>query len=116
MNTDNMWWKSEDKDLASSVFAYVGRLANEQAYVSDSNYRNMRLYGNVEPYALRGYAGYRAEQTSGIAHRVTLNIVQSMVDTVVSKITKNKPRVTFLTDGGEWDQQTRAKKLTQYID
>jgi hypothetical protein len=37
-----------------------------------------------------------------------------MVDTAVSKIIKNKPKPTFLTDEGNWELQQRAKKLDKY--
>ena len=39
-----------------------------------------------------------------------------MIDTIVSKVTKNKPKPTFLTDGGDWDLQQKAKKLTKYCE
>lgn len=58
----------------------------------------------------------RVESSFNLTHRVTLNIIQSMVDTVVSKITKNKPKPTFLTDGADWELQQKAKKLTKYCE
>ena len=35
---------------------------------------------------------------------------------VVSKITKNKPKPTFLTDGADWELQQKAKKLTKFCE
>ncbi len=111
------WWQAKGgKQLADDVFQYVGRLTTEQAYRQDENWKNMRLYGNVEAYALRNYGFYKAEPTGVTANRVTLNIVQSMIDTVTSKITKSKPKPTFLTEGGDWEMQRRAKKLTQFVE
>jgi len=110
------WWNRDAKDLASNVFAYIEHLATEQSYVTDSNYKNIRLYGNLEPYSLRALGFERAEPAASSTNKVTLNIVQSMVDTVVSKITKNKPKPTFLTDGGDWSTQSKAKKLTQFCE
>ncbi len=113
------WWRpdlTDGKQVASSVFMYVKWLEEQQSYRSDDNYRNMRLYGNLEAYALRGYNAQRAEPSSAVLNRVTLNIVQSMVDTVVSKLSKNKPKPTFLTEGGNWEMQRRAMKLTQFVE
>jgi hypothetical protein len=37
-----------------------------------------------------------------------------MVDTVTAKITKNKPKPTFLTEAGDFSLQQKAKLLTQF--
>jgi hypothetical protein len=110
------WYEKEGQDLADSLFAYVSYLRKEQGYRQDENYRHMRLYGNLEPFSIRNYGFYRAETSSAAQNRVTLNIVQSMVDTVVSKLSKNKPRPLFLTDGGDWALQRKAEKLSKFID
>lgn len=47
--------------------------------------------------------------------RVRLNIVQSCVQTLLNKVTKNQPRVTFLTDQGDWDKQQEAKKREKFV-
>lgn len=115
-NSDFFWWNKAEKDIAPSVFALLGRLHNEQSYIEDKNYRNMRLYGNLEAAAIRGFSASRAEPTYATQNRVTLNIIQSMVDTVVSKITKNRPKPSFLTEGGDFSAQRRAMKLTQFCE
>lgn len=113
---DSSWWKLKPKELHKSVFAYLKALETKQSYKNDALVQQMRLYGNLEASALRGYNLLKVEPSVGIQHRVTLNIIQSMVDTVVSKITKNKPKPSFLTDGGDWSLQRRAKKLTQFAE
>lgn len=47
--------------------------------------------------------------------RVRLNLVQSCAQTLLNKITKNQPRVTFLTDDGDWDKQQQAKKREKFV-
>jgi hypothetical protein len=117
MQINQFWWDTEDEGaLASDLFGYVNRLIQQQSYRQEENFKHMRLYGNMEAYALRGYGFYNAEPSSIVAGRVTLNVVQSMVDTVTSKLTKNKPKPTFLTEGGNWEMQSRAKKLTQFVE
>lgn len=113
---NDFWYKKKGDDLANTLFDYLNRLKEDQSYRQEENFKFMRLYGNMEPSALRNYAFYRAEPVAAIQHRVTLNIVQSMIDTVTSKLTKNKPRPSFLTDGGDWTIQRKAKKLTQFTD
>jgi hypothetical protein len=91
-------------------------LNNTQSYRNADNIKNMRLYGNFDILGIDAYNYMRVESSFNLTHRVTLNIIQSMIDTVVSKITKNKPKPTFLTDGADWDLQQRAKKLTKYCE
>jgi hypothetical protein len=47
--------------------------------------------------------------------RVRVNIVQSCVDTLLNKVTKNLPRATFLTDDGDWSNQEKAKKREKFV-
>lgn len=116
MNDSYRWYEREGNDMAQALFGYVKQLRKDQSYRQDENFRHLRLYGNMEAFSLRNYSFYRAETSSSVVNRVTLNIVQSMIDTVVSKITKNRPKPSFLTDGGDWSMQRKAKKLQQFID
>lgn len=113
---DYKWYNKSGTELADSLTAYVKSLRTDQQYLQDENFRYLRLYGNMEAFSVRNYGFYRAETSSAVQNRVTLNIIQSMVDTVVSKISKNKPRPLFLTGGGDWQMERKAKKLTQFVD
>lgn len=113
---DHYWWKEPEDRIAQAVFGYIQYLDQDQTYRQSDNFKYLRLYGNMDLFGLRSYQVLRADPSSATVNRVTMNIVQSMVDTVVSKIAKNKPKPTFLTEGGMWDQQQRAKKLTQFVE
>jgi hypothetical protein len=110
------WWKSNKQDLHTNVFAYVGHLEQNQAYKSSDNLRYMRLYGNYEMLGLDSYSYTRVETSYNVTHRVTLNVIQSIIDTVISKMAKNKPKPMFLTDGGDFSLQQKAKKLTKFME
>lgn len=108
------WWRTKKNSAHTDVFPYVRQLDNFQGYKQQDNLRNMRLYGNMEFSGISAFNYARTEPTYNVQNRVTLNIVQSMIDTVVSKIAKNKPRPYFLTNNGDWSQQRKAEKLTQF--
>jgi len=110
------WWKEDEKDSHKAVTAYIDHLDRDQSYKSQENLKHMKLYGNYEMSGIDSMSYSRAETTTNMSHRVTLNIVKSMIDTVVSKMAKNKPRPSFLTDGGDWTLQQKAKKLTKYCE
>lgn len=115
--TNNMyWWREKEDKIHESVFAKVKHLQEKQSFRSGDNMRFMKLYGNYELMGLQAYQYARTETSYNTMNRVTLNVVQSMIDTVVSKITKSKPKATFLTDGGDWSLQSKAKKLTKFVE
>lgn len=110
------WWNQKDHQVHQSVFSFIKYVDQDQSYKQNQNFKWMRLYGNYDLLNLRGYNYVRTEPSTSIQNRVTMNIVQSMIDTVVSKITKNKPKPMFLTDGGDFTKTRRAKKLTQFVE
>lgn len=112
----DFYWYKGNKDVNDRVFPYIKYLERNQDYKSKMNLRYFRLYGNSDILPLSAYNFMRTEPSYSVSNRVTMNVVQSMIDTVVSKITKNKPRPMFLTSGGDWSLQRKAKKLTQFVE
>lgn len=111
------WWKDSEKEKHKVIFEYIQYLDQNQQYRQTDNIRFMRLYGNYPDSAFNMYNYSRAESsTYNIQNRVTLNVIQNMIDTVTSKITKTKPKPMFLTDGGTYKMQTRAKKLNKFCE
>jgi len=116
INDGSRWFESSDNDLHQDVFAYLKHMDKAQSYRSSDNLRAAKMYGNFDILGLDAYSYTRSESSASINHKITMNVVQSLIDTVVSKITKNKPRPTFLTSNGVWSLQNKAKKLTKFID
>lgn len=115
-NNGMHWWRTPEKDAHKDIFAYIGYLDQNQGYRSADNLRFARLYGNYDMTGLDSYSYTRVETSFNVTHRVTMNIIQSMIDTVVSKVGKNKPKPTFLTDGGDFTLQLKAKKLSKFVE
>lgn len=110
---DNKFWWESKKDIYQRMLAKFDAL-RERAKDRDSEaLLNMRLYGNVymRDLSLHGYSQVSSHHKS---HRVQMNICQSMVDTVTAKVTSNYPKVQFLTDGGNFSEQQKAKRLTKF--
>lgn len=69
-------------------------------------------------FFMYGHSTLQGQHTSPFEftrERVRINLVQSCVDTLLNKITKNNPRATFLTDDGDWDMQQQAKKREKFV-
>lgn len=80
--------------------------------------RSIEDYGNMEGIGLNGFAltTMPNRPKTAIKERVTYNVIQSCVDSITSKISKNKPKPLFLTNMGKWEQQRKAKKLNQFVE
>lgn len=109
MNYNKPWWESEG-ELHKEVFAAVNNTRKNQLSTDDLDQRHYRLYSGLPLYS----AFTQPLQDVGELN-FSMNVVQSGVNTMVSKISKNKVRPSFLTDEGDWGMQQQAKKLDRYV-
>ena len=107
------WWASSDNPHEGVVEAVEG-IKDAQEFRSTDNLYHLRLYGNIAPTTLGSVSNYEGAKSSS-NHRVTLNVIQSCTDTVTARIAKNKPKATFLTTGGDWSMQQKAKRLDKFV-
>lgn len=108
-DTDTYWWKEDPQSIHQAIHNYVRFLDKNQPYVLEDDKRHLKLYGNSDIFALRprSYSHTRMD-------RLKLNVIKSVCDTATAKITKNKIKPTFLTSGGDWSFQQKAKKLEKF--
>lgn len=110
------WWQNEDLDqMASDLYDTISYIDMEQADRRERNLRCMRLYGNMDFAGMGPYSYNRVSTPNLPENRVKYNVVSSATDTICAKISKMKPRMSFLTNGGNFSLQEEAKKLTKYI-
>ena len=111
------WWKLKPADAYSAIFEQVNWLYENGTDRTSKNQRCARLYGNSDYIGSPGnYSQGGNNGTQLPEDRVKMNVIASMADTVHSKISKMKPRVSFLTSGGDYFLGEEAKKLTKFID
>lgn len=104
------WWEAK-QDVHREVFKALNNITKNQTAQQDLDERHFRLYSGLPLYSVFTFSTeYEANDL-----KFTMNVVQSCVNTLVSKISKNKVRPTFLTDGGDWGMQQQAKKLDKYV-
>src|SRR5271165_1419395 len=111
------WWEEPIENLPAALFGVVKYLKYNQSIRTTQLLTSTRLYGNLTLMGLNGLTYSKiASVTSASSSRLTYNVVQSAIDTVVAKMAKNKPKPLFLTSGGDYRLQRRAKKLTKYVE
>jgi hypothetical protein len=111
------WWLEKDtKDAADAISANLSYWAqNQRARLRMLN-RYARLYGNLSAL---GYSQSSLALTSSLAaqysENVTLNVTGSVVDTLTSKVCRNKPKPYAVTDNGNRKAQRVAKNRNVFI-
>ncbi len=112
------WWRAATKrELADQIVATASFLKEQQQYRFRQASIHARMYGNIP---LMNFAGTNLTKMNTVntlpVDRPTMNVVQSCVDTLVSRLTQSKPRPLFLTDGGDYKARSLAKQLNQFIE
>lgn len=110
------WWKAGKTDLSGELTGTAAFLKETQAYRQRQTAIWARLYGNMSLYNFIGSNISKMDQTHGLpTDRPTFNIVQSCTDTLVSRISQNRPAPVFLTDNGDYRERNLAKRLNNFI-
>lgn len=112
------WWRAGSKrELADQIVATASYLKEQQQYRFRQASIHARMYGNIPLMNFAGTSLTKMNTTNNLpVDRPTMNVVQSCVDTLVSRLTQSKPRPLFLTDGGDYKARSLAKQLNQFIE
>lgn len=114
------WWKTQDDDsmLANQIAGTIKYIGRQQSGRLEQLVVSTRLYGNTNGFSLTGSSFTRANNvnTSPSGQRITYNLTQSCIDTLVSKMAKNKFVPTFATSGGIWKMQKKAEQLNKFME
>jgi hypothetical protein len=116
-NKERRWWMLKGSDAADVISGTLNLIRDAQSFRATQWIVSARLYGNLAPTTLAGVSFSKlAAQQPALRDRISYNVVQSVVDTAVSRVTRNRPKPLFLTSGGDYKKQREAKKLNQFLD
>lgn len=111
------WWMLPPDEMSQGIVAVCNSISQADSRRQTQYQTSVRLYGNLSLMGVNGlsYAKLTSVQAP-LRDRVSYNVIQSAIDTVQAKMAKNKPKPLFLTSGGDWKLQRRAKKLDKFVD
>jgi hypothetical protein len=111
------WWLEKDGNRAAAfMLTTAAWLKESQAYRYRQAAIFARLYGNQSLYSFAGTNIAKIDQDHGLPQdRPTFNLVQSVTDTLVSRLSQSRPQPVFLTDNADYKQRNLAKKLNNFI-
>ncbi len=110
------WWNAaDDKDLMAqqlSTTEYLKR-TNQMRVRQASIFT--RLYSGKPLYNFLASNATLDNSNQLPIGRPTANVVYSCTDTLVSRISQDRPKPTFLTDGGDYKERKLAKEANAFI-
>lgn len=111
------WWMEEEPNKAAALMlTSAAYLKESQAYRYRQAAIYARLYGNQNLYSFAGTNIAKMDMNYGLpSERPTFNLIQSAVDTLVSRISQSRPQPVFLTDNSDYKQRNLAKQLNNFI-
>jgi hypothetical protein len=110
------WWRLKGREAADAIGSDVTTLQKAQSERMRQQVIASRLYGNTSALGSSSAYGRLHRSMASQRERITYNAVQEIVDTLVSRVGETKPRPYFLTSGGSYRQQRKAKKLNQWVE
>ena len=117
---DARWWLDEFEDTrAQHVMAVAGQTYKDSESLRQGMGRWASLYANDPVINLQLGFSSRARARSSVAVRtapLALNAVKAVSDTYVALITRDRPKVSCVTSGGEWDLQRKAESLEKFVE
>lgn len=111
------WWKAkDDRELATQLCGTLSYLKTNQTYRLRQLAVDIRLYCGLAVYSYAGSTVAKMDRTKTLPDdKPTFNIIQSCIDTLLSRLTQNEPEPKFLTDGADYKQRHLAQELNQFI-
>lgn len=111
------WWTADTKEQrALQALSTAAYLKKEQLYRPRQASIFARLYGNLPLFNFIGSGLNRMQVGSNLpVDRPTMNVIQSCIDTKVSRITQSRPRPLFLTNGGDYKDMNLSDQMNRFI-
>lgn len=115
-STLHQWWTEKNADKAAAfLLTSAAFLKESQNYRYRQTAMHARLYGNQSLFSFAGSNLGKIESNQGLPQdRPTFNLVQSCIDTLVSRISQSRPQPVFLTDNGDYKQRLLSQKLNNF--
>jgi hypothetical protein len=111
------WWEAKNsEERAQQLLATVAYLKQGQQFRHRQAAQFARLYSGQSLYSFVGSNLTKMDQITTLApNRPTYNLISSVTDTLVSRLTQSRPTPVFLTDNSDYKERNLAKKLNEFI-
>lgn len=104
-------WYARKGPPHKGIVAIVQRLIAEKRRNELATWREIFLDRRPASTVAAARAGYERPQM-----RARMNIVRNATETLIARCGKNQPRPWFVTIGGDWKLQRKAKKTGRFVE
>ena len=105
---DTFWWQAEEEPHAA-ISKFINILRDEQEHYYNDVATFMGLYNGRPIHSRYAYGSVQYAQMR--QPRLTFNIIHSLCQAANSKISKHRPAISFLTEGGNYSQKRKSKLI-----
>lgn len=112
-STSARWWEADKGDAHTALVPVWQVVRDENGWRVDADEYHAGLYSASDRPGVRSRS--RRDYTYGPS-TLPYNVCRSAVDTLQTKIAKHRPLPQVLTQRGNWKNQKRARKMTQFIE
>lgn len=111
------WWLARDENqLAKELCGVASWLKTHQVWRMRQLSVSVRLYSGLSVYSYAGSNVSKMDRTKTLPDdRPTFNLIQACTDTLVSRLSQQRPEPKFLTDNGDYKQRHLAQRLNAFI-
>ena len=106
------WWNEPDKQRHEAVRALLQAMRLEQKTRDALNCTYYSMYLGRGVASLDGDLYMQRAKNTGL---LRLNVARTSSAAANSKVAKDKVRVLYLTEGGNWEQRNRGKRMTKLV-
>lgn len=111
------WWKAkDDMQLVMELGGNSKYLRDNQTYRIRQLAVSIRLYCGLPVYNYAGATVSKMDKSKTLPdERPSFNLIESITDTLVSRVSQNEYQPKFLTDGADYRQRHLAMQLNSFI-
>ena len=110
------WWQAEAEAVHEAVWAMAREMEPDQSARRTENATLRQLFGaKCSGGSVHGDGVLSLGPQWSPRGGWTYNIIRTAVDVLGAKVGRGKPKASFVTTGGTWAEQRRAKRLDRYV-
>lgn len=111
------WWEAPSDKAHLAVIATVNQIESDQHVTTALSKLYESMYGdNRDGMGRASYLNRWQGAANNNSAKLSINVVQSCIDTLASKISSNKPKPQFVPNEGDWKLYSKAKMATDYLE
>ena len=114
---NNFWWQQENEmEMGNLLTELIEQLREDHRGRHSLNMDMLRMYTQRDYEMLDRVDPHHRMTSNADDYRMRMNVVGNIIDTLVSRIGKSKPKPMYLTKRGDYKLRQNARRLTDVME